>query len=43
MEHYGVISHDRTGYLALYSYEKKHDTMHVLAIRHQREAGCASY
>ena len=34
-----VISRGRTGYLALYSYEEEHDTVLVLAIRHQREAG----
>lgn len=37
-----VISRGRTGYLALYSYEEAHDTVLVLAIRHQREAGYAS-
>ena len=34
-----VISRGVTGYLALYSYEAAHDTVLVLAIRHQREAG----
>ena len=34
-----VISRGHTGYLALYSYEKLHDTILVLAVRHQREAG----
>ncbi len=34
-----VISRGRTGYVALYSYEEIHDTVLVLAIRHQREAG----
>lgn len=34
-----VISHGQTGYLALYSYEEPQDTVLVLAIRHQREAG----
>jgi addiction module RelE/StbE family toxin len=37
-----VISRGRTGYLALYSYEETHDTVLVLAMRHQREAGYAS-
>ena len=37
-----VISRSRTGYLALYSNEEKHDTVLLLAIRHQREAGYAS-
>lgn len=36
-----VISRGRTGYLALYSYEEEHDTVLILAIRHQREAGYA--
>ena len=36
-----VISRGRTGYVALYSYEDEHDTVLVLAIRHQREAGYA--
>lgn len=34
-----VISRGRSGYLALYSYEPKQDTVLILAIRHQREAG----
>ena len=34
-----VISRGRTGYVALYSYEAEHDTVFVLAIRHQRESG----
>jgi plasmid stabilization system protein ParE len=34
-----VISRGRTGYVALYSYEDRYDTVLVLAIRHQREAG----
>ncbi len=34
-----VISRGRTGYLALYSYEETHDTVLILAVRHQREAG----
>jgi addiction module RelE/StbE family toxin len=34
-----VISRGRSGYLALYSFEEAADTVLVLAIRHQREAG----
>jgi plasmid stabilization system protein ParE len=34
-----VISRGRSGYLALYSYDEGRDTVLVLAIRHQREAG----
>lgn len=34
-----IISRGRTGYVALYSYEPEHDTVLVLAIRHQREVG----
>ncbi len=34
-----VISRGRSGYVALYSYEEPDDTVLVLAIRHQREAG----
>ena len=34
-----VISRGNTGYLALYKYEEEADTVLVLAIRHQREAG----
>lgn len=34
-----VISRGRTGYVALYSYEAEHDTVLILAIRHQRESG----
>jgi len=34
-----VISRGRTGYVALYSFEKEHDAVLILAIRHQREAG----
>ena len=36
-----IISRGRTGYIALYSYEEQHDTVLVLAIRHQRAAGYA--
>jgi addiction module RelE/StbE family toxin len=34
-----VISRSRLGYVALYSYERIDDTVLILAIRHQREAG----
>jgi plasmid stabilization system protein ParE len=34
-----IISHGRTGYVALYSHELDYDAVLVLAIRHQREAG----
>ncbi len=34
-----IISRGRTGYVALYSYETEHDSVLVLAIRHQRESG----
>jgi plasmid stabilization system protein ParE len=34
-----VISRGKSGYLALYSYEPIQDTVLVLAVRHQREAG----
>lgn len=34
-----VISRGRTGYVALYSVEETRDTVLILAIRHQREAG----
>lgn len=34
-----VISRGRSGYVALYSYEQALDTVLVLAVRHQREAG----
>lgn len=33
-----VISRGKTGYIALYSHEPKHDAVLILAIRHQREA-----
>lgn len=36
-----VISRGKSGYVALYSYEAEHDTVMVLAIRHQRESGFA--
>ena len=38
-----IISRGRSGYVALYSYEQHHDTVLVLAIRHQREAGHTAY
>jgi len=34
-----LISRGRTGYVALYEYDAASDTVLVLAIRHQREAG----
>jgi len=34
-----LISYGKSGYVALYSHEKPQDTVLVLAIRHQREAG----
>ncbi len=34
-----IISRGKTGYVALYSHEPEHDTVLVLAVRHQREAG----
>jgi plasmid stabilization system protein ParE len=37
-----VISRGHTGYLALYSFEVQQNTVLILAIRHQREAGYAS-
>lgn len=36
-----VISRGRTGYVALYDYLEIIDTVVVLAVRHQREAGFA--
>lgn len=36
-----VISRGKTGYIVLYSYEAEHDSVLILAIRHQRESGCA--
>lgn len=36
-----IVSYGRTGYVALYRWFPKHDTVLVLAIRHQREAGYA--
>ena len=34
-----IISRGKTGYIALYEYDKDSDVVLVLAIRHQREAG----
>ena len=34
-----VISHGRTGYVALYRVSPRADSVEILAIRHQREAG----
>jgi len=34
-----VISHGRTGYVALYDWLEAVDTVVILALRHQREAG----
>ena len=34
-----VISRGRTGYVAIYSFEELHDSILILAVRHQREAG----
>ena len=34
-----VISRGRSGCIALYRYLAHHDRVHILAIRHQREAG----
>jgi plasmid stabilization system protein ParE len=36
-----VISRGRSGYVALYSFEPVHETVLILAVRHQREAGYA--
>lgn len=33
------ISYGKSGYVVLYSYERRQDVVLVLAIRHQREAG----
>jgi plasmid stabilization system protein ParE len=38
-----VIGHDTRGYLALYRYESLMDTVFVLAIRSQREAGYVTF
>jgi plasmid stabilization system protein ParE len=34
-----IIARGRSGYVALYDYDAKGDTVIVLAIRHQREGG----
>jgi len=34
-----VISHGRSGYVALYSFEQVHGLVNILALRHQRESG----
>lgn len=34
-----VISRGKSGYIALYSYEPEQDTVLLLSVRHQREAG----
>jgi len=34
-----VISHGRTGYVALYEYSPVEKLVRILAVRHQREAG----
>jgi addiction module RelE/StbE family toxin len=34
-----VISQGKSGYVALYSYEREQDVVLLLAIRHQKEAG----
>ena len=34
-----VISHGKTGYIALYGYSPGESVVRVVAIRHQREAG----
>ena len=36
-----IISRGRTGYIALYDYIEPLDTIPILALRHQREAGCS--
>ena len=37
-----VISRGATGHVALYAFEEAHDTVLILALRHQREAGYPS-
>jgi hypothetical protein len=34
-----VISRGRTGYVALYTYDKERDRVWIKTIRHQREGG----
>ena len=38
-----VISHGATGYLALYDYLPDAETVLILAVRHQREAGYSEH
>jgi addiction module RelE/StbE family toxin len=37
-----IISHGRTGFVALYDFLPEYDVVRVLAVRHQREAGYPS-
>ncbi|MET1084743.1 MAG: type II toxin-antitoxin system RelE/ParE family toxin [Burkholderiales bacterium] len=37
-----VISHGRTGYVALYRVQPRRERVEVLVVRHQREAGFSS-
>jgi plasmid stabilization system protein ParE len=34
-----VISHGKTGYIALYEYSRDEKLVRIVAVRHQREAG----
>ncbi len=34
-----VISHGKSGYVALYEFDSRRDRVLILALRHQREAG----
>jgi hypothetical protein len=34
-----MISYGKSGYVALYSYERRQDVVLVLALRHQRDVG----
>ena len=34
-----VISHGRTGYIALYAHSRAENLVRIVAVRHQREAG----
>ncbi|MBU6485032.1 MAG: type II toxin-antitoxin system RelE/ParE family toxin [Betaproteobacteria bacterium] len=34
-----VMSHGATGYVALYRFDRTHDAVRILRIRHQRDAG----
>lgn len=38
-----IISRGRTGYVALYRFEDTDDTVLILTIRHQREAGIPDF